>query len=97
MKYIVKAPDSINAEITLPASKSISNRALVISAMSHAMNGDSMILPDNLSDCDDTDVIVSALRDMPDVIDIRAAGTAMGFMTAYLCVCDGEEHTITVT
>ena len=50
MKYIVKAPDSINAEITLPASKSISNRALVISAMSHAMNGDSMILPDNLSD-----------------------------------------------
>ena len=97
MKYIVKAPDSINAEITLPASKSISNRALVISAMSHAMNGDSMILPDNLSDCDDTDVIVSALRDMPDVIDIKAAGTAMRFMTAYLCVCNGEEHTITGT
>lgn len=97
MKYIVKAPDSINAEITLPASKSISNRALVISAMSHAMNGDSMILPDNLSDCDDTDVIVSALRDMPEVIDIKAAGTAMRFMTAYLCVCNGEEHTITGT
>ena len=97
MKYKVTAPDSINTTITLPASKSISNRALVISAMAATAEGGDMVLPDNLSDCDDTDVIVSALRDMPEVIDIKAAGTAMRFMTAYLCLRDGETHVITGT
>ena len=69
----------MNASINLPASKSISNRALVISAMAG-----SSIQPSNLSDCDDTEVIIAALKDMPDVINIKAAGTAMRFMTAYL-------------
>lgn len=91
MKYILKAPEAIKATIDLPASKSISNRALVI----HALSGGTE-LPDNLSDCDDTEVIISALRDMPDVIDIKAAGTAMRFMTAYLSVTPGE-HVITGT
>lgn len=68
----------------LPASKSISNRALII----HALAGGSE-LPENLSDCDDTEVIVSAMRDMPEVIDIKAAGTAMRFMTAYLATQPG--------
>lgn len=52
--------------------------------------------PRNLSDCDDTEVIIAALRDMPDVINIKAAGTAMRFMTAYLSATLGE-HTITGT
>ena len=52
--------------------------------------------PRNLSDCDDTEVIIAALRDMPDVINIKAAGTAMRFMTAYLSATPGE-HTITGT
>src|SRR3712207_8838822 len=34
--------------------------------------------------------MVRALRDMPAEIDIKAAGTAMRFMTAYLCVTPGE-------
>ncbi len=33
MKYTIKAPRQLNASINLPASKSISNRALVINAM----------------------------------------------------------------
>lgn len=33
---------------------------------------------------------------MPEVIDIKAAGTAMRFMTAYLSATEGE-HTITGT
>lgn len=33
MKYIITAPQHIDADIVLPASKSISNRALVISAL----------------------------------------------------------------
>ena len=53
-------------------------------------------MPQNLSDCDDTNVIVDAIRYMPEVIDIKAAGTAMRFMTAYLSVMRGT-HTLTGT
>lgn len=91
MQYIVKAPNRIKAEINLPASKSISNRVLVI----HSLSGGNSTLH-NLSDCDDTQVMINALRDMPEVIDIKAAGTAMRFMSAYLSVTEGE-HVITGT
>jgi 3-phosphoshikimate 1-carboxyvinyltransferase len=90
--------------VLLPASKSISNRALIISQLGKRAPGqgtslegqETFSVPQNLSDCDDTAVIVKALRDNPDVIDIRAAGTAMRFMTAYLAVMPGE-HVLTGT
>lgn len=91
MQYEITPPVGMDWRPDLPSSKSISNRALVISAL--AGGG---IMPANLSDCDDTDVIVRALRDMPDVIDIKAAGTAMRFMTAMLSVRPGT-HVITGT
>lgn len=91
MQYEITAPGRLDVKIDLPSSKSVSNRALVIHALS---GGDT--LPRNLSDCDDTEVIIDALRDMPPVIDIKAAGTAMRFMTAYLAVTPGE-HVITGT
>ena len=69
MQYIIKAPRQLNQTIKLPASKSISNRSLII----HALSGGTL-LPDNLSDCDDTAVIIRALRDNPYEIDIMAAG-----------------------
>lgn len=53
-------------------------------------------MPENLSDCDDTEVIIRGLSKQSDVIDIKAAGTAMRFMTAYLSATDGE-YTITGT
>lgn len=91
-EYIdIKCSQSVRTEIILPASKSISNRALIINALSG-----STVEPQNLSDCDDTRVMIAALRDMPEVIDIGAAGTAMRFLTAYLCVTPGT-HTITGT
>ena len=77
--------------VNLPASKSISNRALIIHALSGGKN-----LPENLSDCDDTEVIIEALRSMPEEINIKAAGTAMRFMTAYLSVTPGI-HVLTGT
>lgn len=92
MQYRLYAPEAINCTIDLPASKSISNRALVINALSGSKE-----VPENLSDCDDTDVMVAALRDMPYEINIKAAGTAMRFTTALLSVSDGEEHVITGT
>ncbi|MBR4644345.1 MAG: 3-phosphoshikimate 1-carboxyvinyltransferase [Bacteroidaceae bacterium] len=89
----------LQAEITLPASKSISNRALII----HALANGGKITKDsfgtvlkNISDCDDTFVMVRALTQMPDTIDIKAAGTAMRFLTAYLSVTPGT-HIITGT
>lgn len=91
MQYRITAPDKIDATISLPASKSISNRALMI----HALTG-SQELPDNLSDCDDTNVMAAALRDMPEVIDIGAAGTAMRFLTALMSVTEGR-HVLTGT
>ena len=92
MRFNITAPQKLNQTIKLPASKSISNRALII----YALSG-SGILPQNLSDCDDTEVIIKALRDNPYEIDIKAAGTAMRFMTAFLATREGEEHVLTGT
>jgi len=91
-QYTITAPSRLQHTAQLPASKSISNRALII----HTLSG-GRILPENLSDCDDTEVIVSALKDNPYEINIKAAGTAMRFMTAYLAVKNGEEHVLTGT
>jgi len=90
-QYIINAPQHLNAEINLPASKSISNRALIINALAGNPS-----IPENISDCDDTDVVLAAFRDMPYEINIKAAGTAMRFLTAYLSVTEGE-HVITGT
>ncbi len=87
--YTIIPPTRLSATIPLPASKSISNRALIINALS----GNSLS-PDNVSDCDDTRVMTAALCQMPSVIDIMAAGTAMRFLTAYLSVTPGT-HTLT--
>ena len=52
MRYTVSAPDvPMHAAIRLPASKSISNRALILHALAH---GRQTLC--NLSDCDDTRV-----------------------------------------
>ena len=69
----------------MPASKSISNRALIIHAL-----GKGDCLPENLSDCDDTRVMVKALTEGGDTIDILAAGTAMRFLTAYFSITPGQ-------
>lgn len=90
-QYEITAPSRFNHTIKLPASKSMSNRALIINALSGGKSS-----PENLSDCDDTQVVIDALKDMPRVIDVKAAGTAMRFLTAYLAVRGGE-HVITGT
>ena len=91
MQYIITAPTVLDCNVKRPASKSISNRALIMSALAGGQK-----LPDNLSDCDDTEVIVRALKDTPEIIDIKEAGTAMRFMTAFLAATEGE-HVITGT
>ena len=90
-RILLTPPERIDAAIQLPSSKSICNRVLIMNALAEG-NG----AVRNLSDCDDTQVMTDALRDMPPVIDIKAAGTAMRFLTAYLSVTEGT-HTITGT
>lgn len=86
MKIRITPPHSIHATILLPSSKSISNRALIINALG---NGGQQL--ENLSDCDDTQVMIRALQALPgETIDIMAAGTAMRFLTAYLSVTPGN-------
>lgn len=92
VRYKIIAPPTVKATIQLPASKSISNRALIINAL-----GKGIYPPENLSDCDDTCVMIKALTEGNETIDIMAAGTAMRFLTAYLSVIPGEEHIITGT
>ena len=85
MNYSITAPPRIEAEINLPASKSISNRVLIINALSGGI-----CHVDNVAECDDTASMLSALASKSDTINIGAAGTAMRFLTAYFSLCDGR-------
>lgn len=92
MHYQIKGPkEVIRTYIQLPASKSICNRALILNALSY-----SPYTIQNLSDCDDTAVLVNALESDNCNFDIKAAGTAMRFLTAFLSKVIGE-WTITGT
>lgn len=85
MQYKITAPKAIDATIQLPSSKSISNRALILSGLSlNTLN------IDNLSDCDDTKVMIDAFESGSNLIDVKAAGTSMRFLTAFLSITPGE-------
>lgn len=94
----VYPPKRLDAMVALPASKSICNRALVIGAL--AGEGSRV---GNVAHCDDSDVVVRAVRALADgdgegrVIDVMAAGTAMRFLTAFLAAASRGEHVITGT
>ena len=79
MNYRLTPPAALRLTAMLPASKSISNRALIMNALSYAP-----WMPDNLSDCDDTRVMVRAFVSDSNRFDIGAAGTSMRFLTAFL-------------
>lgn len=85
LKYIITPPKSVQTTIQLPASKSISNRALILNALSL-----STAPIKNLSDCEDTQVIIDAFNSNSNQFDIKAAGTAMRFLTAFLAGMDGN-------
>ena len=88
-----------NQIIDLPASKSLSNRALIMQALCP----EPCVLT-HLSDCDDTVVMQRAFQKMqnnlvsgPVTIDIGAAGTSMRFLTAYFASRQGAEVIMTGT
>ena len=92
MNDLITAPqEAWRATVKLPASKSISNRALILNALSSSPYG-----VENLSDCDDTNLMVNALQSDGRDFNVGAAGTTMRFLTAFLANRPGE-WTITGT
>lgn len=86
MNYIIKGPDCpIRVSIQIPASKSISNRMLILNALGYSPYNIT-----NLSDSDDTKVLLEALNSNNKDFDIGAAGTSMRFLTAFLSKVVGE-------
>ncbi len=84
---------NLNSEIELPASKSISNRLLVMRALEK-----SKVLFNNLSEAEDTymmrlylsSINTCADSHIPMVIDAHNAGTVFRFLTAYLAQKEGK-------
>jgi len=68
----------ISGALQLSGSKSISNRLLIIQALSGSNNSIR-----NCSNSEDTCVLQKALSSTSSIIDIGLAGTAMRFLTAY--------------
>lgn len=90
MQMKISAPADIHTKIQLPASKSLSNRALLIQALSE------VYMPlHNLSNCDDTRIMQNGLVNKNETINIQAAGTAMRFLTAYYSIQSGTTKILT--
>ena len=87
--HISRNPNLNGNASLLPSSKSISNRTLILNALS----GNKSVIT-NLSSARDTQ-LMQALIDSPDkIIDIMDAGTTMRFLTAYFSLT-GQHKVIT--
>jgi 3-phosphoshikimate 1-carboxyvinyltransferase len=75
----------------LPASKSISNRVLIMNALA---GGKSAL--HNLSDANDTQLMLRLINSPDSIIDIEDAGTTMRFLTAYFSITN-QQKTLTGT
>lgn len=75
----------------LPASKSISNRALIINALAGNLSD-----LRNLSDANDTRLMLELVNSDNKIVDVEDAGTTMRFLTAYFTVL-GKNKILTGT
>jgi 3-phosphoshikimate 1-carboxyvinyltransferase len=76
----------LKGELRVPASKSISNRLLIIQAICN-----SAFQIGNLSDSEDSRVLLKALSETGPIADIGHAGTSMRFLTAFYASRSGEK------
>ena len=81
--------EEIGNPISLPASKSIVNRLLII----EAITGKKILNPKDIS-CGDTRVLAEALSSQTTRKYIEQSGTAMRFLTAFLSIQKGEEFVL---
>ncbi len=87
----------LNGAVQLPASKSISNRALMIQAMSNEP-----VLLNNLSEAHDTILLKALLETIRNTsgdltLDVEDAGTPFRFLTAFLSIQEGRTFLLTGT
>lgn len=85
MAYKIDSPKSLYSTIVLPGSKSISNRAIILNALSLSKKK-----IENLSVSEDTRVIQDVFASKTNEFDVRGAGTAMRFLAAFLAGVKGE-------
>jgi len=91
-RYLIKAKNDIfNEKIRLASSKSESNRALIINALS-GFSGEL----ENLSTARDTQTMIRLLKSEGSVADVLDAGTTMRFLTAYFSATN-QSKTMTGT
>jgi 3-phosphoshikimate 1-carboxyvinyltransferase len=91
VKYKVSHTEkNLKGEIRVPASKSISNRLLIIQALCSPQ-----FKIENLSDSEDTKVLWRALQESYTVADIGHAGTSMRFLTAFFASRENCVKTLT--
>ena len=91
MNYKISHPTKVvECEIDLPASKSISNRLLIIQALCKQE-----FEITNLSSSEDTKSLQKALKATNATIDVGAAGTSFRFLTAYLSTLVGNRFILT--
>ena len=96
MNISIHMHPELRGSAVLPASKSISARALILTALACSGQETESLeqrLP-GLSNADDTKALLKALSNPSETIDIGAAGTAMRFLTAYLAQMPGT-HLLT--
>lgn len=80
MSILLSHPNGIlNGEIQLPGSKSESNRALILQALSGGL-----VKIEGLSSAQDSQTLRTLLAENAENMDVGHAGTAMRFLTAYL-------------
>ena len=77
-------------KIVISGSKSESNRVLILKYLFNRN-----IIIDNLSNSDDTKVLLKALENQTDIIDIHHAGTAMRFLTSLFAVTNKKNIILT--
>ena len=75
--------------ITIPGSKSESNRLLILQSLY------ANLTINNLSTSDDTQSLIQGLNNNNGTVDIHHAGTAMRFLTAYFASKESAEITLT--
>ncbi|MCI4670404.1 MAG: 3-phosphoshikimate 1-carboxyvinyltransferase [Bacteroidia bacterium] len=92
MISLSQSAPKLDAKIPLPSSKSESNRALIIQALSQEE-----IVLENLAEARDTQTMIRLLNDSEGhVLDVLDAGTTMRFLTAYFSAT-GRDQILTGT
>ncbi|WP_341657674.1 3-phosphoshikimate 1-carboxyvinyltransferase [Blattabacterium cuenoti] len=87
---IYKNKRDLYGSISITGSKSISNRLLILKAI---YKDDIHI--ENLSNCEDTEILKKSLISPSNILDIHHAGTAMRFLTSYFSIQEGKKVILT--